>query len=121
MAPYCAETDGFSLGGNRRLMGSDCKCHSWRRCPAIKVARLHLCSSWADELTSGGAQSLSDVGRRGLLGVAYLHASHPLGSAADTAIPVNIVLSRILVHSSGVKLCLFAMTTSYLTFGDETA
>src|SRR5262249_5059501 len=37
----------------------------------------------------------------------------PLGSAAETAIPASITLSRILVHSSDVKLCLFAMTTSY--------
>ena len=49
-----------------------------------------------------------------LLAKASLRAPHrPLGSAAETAMPANIVLSRILVHSSGLKFCLFAMTTSY--------
>ena len=38
----------------------------------------------------------------------------PLGSAAETAIPASIVLYRILVHSSGVKLCLFAITNLLL-------
>ena len=36
----------------------------------------------------------------------------PLGSAAVTATPDNATLSRILVQSSGVKLCLFAMSSS---------
>ena len=49
-----------------------------------------------------------------LLANASLSAPHrPLGSAAETAIPANIVLSKILVHSSGLKFCLFAMATSY--------
>src|SRR5262245_1254778 len=51
-----------------------------------------------------------------LLANASLSAPHkPLGSAAETAIPANIVLSKILVHSSGLKLCLFAIPTSYLS------
>jgi hypothetical protein len=33
----------------------------------------------------------------------------PLGSAAVTAMPVTATLSRTLVHSSGVKLALFAI------------
>src|SRR5262249_17877868 len=49
-----------------------------------------------------------------LLAKASLSVPHrPLGSAADTAIPANITLSEILVHSSGVKFCLFAMAASY--------
>jgi hypothetical protein len=36
----------------------------------------------------------------------------PLGSAAETAIPTTIGLSKTLVHSSGVKFCLFAMAAS---------
>src|SRR5262245_23932233 len=51
--------------------------------------------------------------RAELLANASLRAPHrPLGSAAETAIPANIVLSRILVHSSGLKFCLFAIPTS---------
>jgi len=41
------------------------------------------------------------------------YGNGPLGSAADTAIPANIMLSELLVHSSGVKFCLFAMAASY--------
>ena len=49
-----------------------------------------------------------------LLAKASLRAPHrPLGSAAETAMPASMVLSRILVYSSGLKFCLFAMTTSY--------
>ena len=36
----------------------------------------------------------------------------PLGSACETAIPANIVLSKTLVHSSGVKFCLLAIVVS---------
>src|SRR5512134_1188301 len=47
-----------------------------------------------------------------LLANASLRAPHkPLGSAAVTAIPANIVLCKILLHSSGLKFCLFAMAT----------
>jgi len=33
----------------------------------------------------------------------------PLGSAAETAIPATVVLSKRVVHSSGRKFSLFAM------------
>jgi hypothetical protein len=36
----------------------------------------------------------------------------PFGSAAETAMPVRTGLSNILIHSSGVKLCLLAMVVS---------
>ena len=52
------------------------------------------------------------VGQRGATGEGFFEsAPKPLGSAAETAMPANIVLSmKILVHSSGLKFCLFAMT-----------
>src|SRR4029078_11818252 len=34
----------------------------------------------------------------------------PFGCAAETAMPTSTTLSKTLVHSSGVKFCLFAMT-----------
>jgi len=37
----------------------------------------------------------------------------PLGSAAVTAMLASIPLSNTLVHSTGVKFCLFAMSASY--------
>ena len=43
----------------------------------------------------------------------FENAPQTAWSAADTAMPANMVLSRILVHSSGLKFRLFAMTTSY--------
>jgi hypothetical protein len=36
----------------------------------------------------------------------------PLGSAAETAMPVNMMLSKTWVHSSGVKSSLVVMTAS---------
>src|SRR4029079_17537714 len=48
-----------------------------------------------------------------LLAKASLSVPHrPLGSAAETAMPTTVGLSKTLVHSSGVKLCLFAMAAS---------
>ena len=45
-----------------------------------------------------------------LLAAASFSVPHsPLGSAVDTAIPTSMGLCKTLVHSSGVKLCLFAM------------
>ena len=37
----------------------------------------------------------------------------PLGSAAVTAMLASIPLSNTLVHSTGVKFCLFAMSACY--------
>jgi hypothetical protein len=48
-----------------------------------------------------------------LLAKASLSVPHkPLGSAAETAMPANIILSNNLAHSSGVKFCLFTMAAS---------
>ena len=41
----------------------------------------------------------------------------PLGSAAVTAMPDSTTLCTILLHSSGVKLCLFAMASSLRGWG----
>src|SRR5262245_11445549 len=40
----------------------------------------------------------------------------PLGSAADTAVPAAIMLCKSTLHSSGVKLDLFVMNLTPLTY-----